>query len=225
MRSFAAEAHHVGRTNGGIVVSLGLRLVAASALASALLCAACVSQPAAPQRPAGVQPPAPASTLVPDGSEYLLQTWTGSGFFARLHLVRQEPSASGFATVTVGVRILPGTDSRFGALIVGATRYQFAAAALTLTGTIDLGGTLQTPSSLKGGEYSSEEFGDVLAVPGNTESLRFTLHMGLTKAAALEGTSVVIPLSVIPMVKMPQPFVGMTPAYGGHVVSATPGSQ
>jgi hypothetical protein len=204
------------------VVSLRVRLFAVSALALVLTSVGCTAQPAPPHSRPAVKPAASASILVPDGSEYLLQTWTGSGFFARLHLVRQEPSASGATTVTIGVRILPGTNSRFGALIVGATPHQLAVAALTPTGTIDIG-VHTPPGPLKGGEFSSEEFGDALAVPGDTGALRFTLHLGLSRAAAQEGTSVVVPLSVIPMVKVPQPFVGMTPAYGGHRVSAQPG--
>jgi hypothetical protein len=114
---------------------------------------------------------------------------------------------------------MPSAGSRFGALIVGATPLQFAVAALTPTGTIDLGGMPSTPGSSKGGEFSREDFGDAFAAPGNADSIRLTLRRGLTEEAAKAGTSVVIPLSAIPVVRAPLPFYGMTPAYGGHCLT------
>jgi hypothetical protein len=194
---------------GGIVMggaSRIARLLGFVLASTAILGAGCAT-PAPPVQRPGLPT---ALQLSPPGSHYLLEGWTGSGFAAQLRLARLAPSASGTSSVTVNVSIRQlGEDLKPPRVrLVSPTLHTVAIAALTATGSIDLGGF---PTGLGVGPVSvpwDEELGYRFSVPRETTSVRFTIHLGTTRAAATEGTSVVVPLSAVPVVSEFQPVSG-----------------
>lgn len=152
--------------------------------------------------PVGASKPVVASVPVAEpGTTHEVTGWKGSGFVARLRLARGIPDRSGESTVAVRVAILPNgryLKSRHLSL-VGCDQPSLVLAAVTPTGTTDIGASHPGEGAFSPAPYVEFDFGgDYRLLPAEATAVRVTLHLGESMQKASEGTSVTVPVSAIP---------------------------
>ena len=140
----------------------------------------------------------------------------GSGFGAQLRLNRGLPDRSGESTLQVLVSVIPNGVylKKHGLRLYGTDAPSLEVSAVTSTGTIPFGGTMShIGGTTKSSIYSLGMFGGAFfGLPASATAVRATLHLGVSSQAAQEGTSVIIPVSAIPVV---DPLESLSGRHGG----------